>query len=42
LENLLALCDRIAVMFGGELLAILPRDEANVATIGRLMAGHRE
>jgi ABC-type uncharacterized transport system ATPase subunit len=42
LEDLLALSDRIAVMFGGEILDILPRENADPGTIGRLMAGHHE
>ena len=42
LEDLLALCDRIGVMFGGEILDILPRGSADPATIGRLMAGHHD
>jgi ABC-type uncharacterized transport system ATPase subunit len=42
LEHLLALSDRIAVMFGGEILDILPRGSTDPATIGRLMAGHHD
>jgi ABC-type uncharacterized transport system ATPase subunit len=40
IEDLLALADRIAVIFRGRILAVLPRAEADLATIGRLMAGH--
>jgi simple sugar transport system ATP-binding protein len=39
LEELLALSDRIAVMFRGRLVAELDRDEATVETIGQYMAG---
>ena len=39
LEDVLALADRIAVMFRGEILAVLPRAEADLDRIGRLMAG---
>jgi general nucleoside transport system ATP-binding protein len=42
LEDLLVLSDRIAVIFGGEILDILPRGSADPGTIGRLMAGHHD
>ena len=42
LDDLLALSDRIAVMFRGEILGVFPRGRADIVTIGRLMAGHRE
>lgn len=41
LEDVLALSDRIAVMFRGEILAVLPREHADLDRIGRLMAGER-
>ena len=40
LDDLLALSDRIAVMFRGSILGIFPRAVADPALIGRLMAGH--
>ena len=40
LDDLIALSDRIAVMFEGSILDILPRERADTAAIGRLMAGH--
>ena len=42
IDDLLALSDRIAVMFGGGIAGLFRRDEADVARIGRLMAGHGE
>ncbi len=39
LEEILALSDRIAVMFGGKIVGILNRDEADVQKIGLLMGG---
>jgi simple sugar transport system ATP-binding protein len=39
LDELLALSDRIGVIYKGRLLAILPRDQADRETIGRLMLG---
>lgn len=39
LEEILALSDRIAVMFEGEIMGILPSDQANLETIGLMMAG---
>ncbi len=44
LEEVLALSDRVAVMYEGEIMGILPIEEAkaNVDTIGLMMAGSRE
>ena len=39
LEEILNLCDRIAVMFAGTIAGILDAGSADVATIGLLMAG---
>jgi ABC-type uncharacterized transport system ATPase subunit len=39
LDEILALSDRVAVMFGGRIVAILPGDKAERIKIGRLMAG---
>ena len=39
LEEILALSDRIAVMFGGRIVGVLNRDEADVQKIGLLMGG---
>jgi simple sugar transport system ATP-binding protein len=39
LEEILALSDRIAVMFGGKVVGILNRSEADVQKIGLLMGG---
>ncbi len=39
LDELLLLCDRIAVMFGGELTGVLPREAATRERLGLLMAG---
>ena len=39
LEEILALSDRIAVMFGGKVVGVLNRDEADVQKIGLLMGG---
>jgi len=41
LEDIFALSDRIAVMFRGEIMGIFPREVADIAVIGPLMAGHR-
>jgi ABC-type uncharacterized transport system ATPase subunit len=40
-DDIFALGDRIAVMFRGEIMGILPRKAASIAIIGPLMAGHR-
>lgn len=42
LDEILSLSDRIAVMYGGEILAILPGAEATKERLGLLMAGVRE
>jgi simple sugar transport system ATP-binding protein len=39
LEEVLQLSDRIAVMFEGQIMGILPADEADLETIGMMMAG---
>ncbi|MFQ5913819.1 MAG: ABC transporter ATP-binding protein [Nitrospinota bacterium] len=39
LEELLSLSDRIAVLFGGEIVGILPVEEADIETLGLMMAG---
>lgn len=39
LEEILALSDRIAVMFGGRIIGVLNRSEATVQQIGLLMGG---
>lgn len=39
LDEIMALSDRIAVMFHGRISAVLPRNQANRAAIGLLMAG---
>lgn len=39
LEEILELSDRIAVMFGGKIVGILKREEADVQKIGLLMGG---
>jgi ABC-type uncharacterized transport system ATPase subunit len=42
LEELFQLSDRIAVMYGGRILADLPAEEATVERVGLLMAGVEE
>lgn len=42
LEEIMALSDRIVVMFGGAIAGILPRGEATVQQIGLLMGGIME
>jgi ABC-type uncharacterized transport system ATPase subunit len=42
LDEILSLADRIAVMFEGEILDILPAEEATRERLGLLMAGIRE
>lgn len=43
LEEIFALSDRIAVLFAGELMGIVPADEADLEEIGLMMAGsHRQ
>lgn len=39
-EELLALCDRIVVMFRGRIVADLDRSEANEAVLARIAGGH--
>jgi simple sugar transport system ATP-binding protein len=39
LREVLTLSDRIAVMYGGKLVAMFPRSEASEETIGRFMTG---
>ncbi|MBC7262156.1 MAG: heme ABC transporter ATP-binding protein, partial [Chloroflexi bacterium] len=39
LEEILQLSDRIAVMFEGEIMGILPAHQADLETIGLMMAG---
>jgi simple sugar transport system ATP-binding protein len=39
LSEILALSDRIGVMYSGSLVAVLDRDEATEETIGQLMNG---
>ena len=41
LEELFEVADRIAVMFEGRILDILPAAEANASKVGLLMAGVR-
>lgn len=42
LDELLLLCDRVAVVYRGEILDILPREKFEKYTIGRLMSGIKE
>lgn len=39
LEEIMALSDRIAVLFGGRIVGVLTRQEATVEKIGLLMGG---
>jgi simple sugar transport system ATP-binding protein len=39
LEEIMKLCDRIAVIFEGKIMQILDREDAEVETLGLLMAG---
>jgi simple sugar transport system ATP-binding protein len=41
LDEILALSDRIAVMYEGQIMDILPREKATAETLGLLMAGVR-
>jgi simple sugar transport system ATP-binding protein len=41
LDEIMELSDRIAVMFRGELMGILPAAEATLEAIGLMMAGER-
>jgi simple sugar transport system ATP-binding protein len=42
LEEIIALSDRIAIMFNGEIVGVLGRDEIDIRRIGLLMAGSKE
>lgn len=42
LDEIMSLSDRIAVIYGGEILAIIPAEEATKEEIGLLMAGVRK
>lgn len=42
LDEVMALSDRIAVMYEGRILRTIDGDDADVATIGQLMGGHVE
>ena len=42
LAEILALADRVAVMYGGRIVGLMPRAEASVDRIGPLMTGARE
>ena len=39
LDELLSICDRIAVMFEGKVMGILPAENANRNELGLMMAG---
>jgi len=39
LDEIMTLSDRIAVMYGGEIVAIVPASQANVKEIGLVMTG---
>lgn len=39
LEEILTLSDRVAVMFAGEIMGILPTEQAELETLGLMMAG---
>lgn len=42
LDELLLICDRIAVMYRGKIVGILPRDKFEKYEIGRLMSGYEQ
>jgi general nucleoside transport system ATP-binding protein len=42
LEEVLNLSDRIAVIFAGQLMGVLSRDEASVHNVGLMMAGQKQ
>lgn len=42
LDEVMALSDRIAVMYEGRILSIVDAADADVTTIGQLMGGHTE
>jgi simple sugar transport system ATP-binding protein len=39
LEELLILCDRLAVIYGGRIMKMMPVEDADERTLGLLMAG---
>ena len=39
LEEIMALSDRIAIMFGGKVMTVLDKEEATLEKIGLLMGG---
>ncbi len=41
LEEIFELCDRIAVIFDGEFMAVLDSDDKNLSEIGPMMAGSK-
>ncbi len=41
LEELLTISDKVAVLFDGEVMGVLPSEEAQIATLGLMMAGSR-
>ncbi|MFQ5575846.1 MAG: ABC transporter ATP-binding protein [Anaerolineae bacterium] len=41
LEELLSLSDRIAVIFGGQIMGVVPADEADIHEIGLMMTGSK-
>ena len=41
LDEILSLSDRVAVMYAGEIIDILPIEKADRETVGLLMAGVR-
>ena len=40
LDEVLSVSDRVAVIYEGRIMALLPADEAHVEDVGLLMAGH--
>jgi simple sugar transport system ATP-binding protein len=42
LEEVLAVSDRVAVIYEGQIMGILPADQADISEIGMMMAGARE
>ena len=42
LDEVMALCDRIGVMYEGRILRVIDAEDADVAEIGQLMGGHVE
>ncbi len=41
LDEIFKLADRVAVMFEGQIMGILPIDQANLDEVGLMMAGAR-